>query len=87
MTGRLPAVPFHGKHQAGILPVPTPATAVVSLDVTATDRASLTDLFQTVTDRARFLTDGRHAAARRHRRAAVGLRRARAHASSLTGSR
>jgi deferrochelatase/peroxidase EfeB len=58
VTGRLPVVPFHGKHQAGILPGPTPATAVVSLDVTATDRASLTDLFQTVTDRARFLTAG-----------------------------
>ena len=58
VSGQLPAVPFHGKHQAGILPTPTPATAVVSFDVTATDRASLTDLFQTVTDRARFLTAG-----------------------------
>jgi deferrochelatase/peroxidase EfeB len=58
VTGQLPAVPFHGKHQPGILPTPTPATAVVSFDVTATDRASLTDLFQTVTDRARFLTAG-----------------------------
>jgi deferrochelatase/peroxidase EfeB len=58
VTGRLPGVPFHGKHQAGILPDPTPATAVVSLDVTATDRASLTELLQTITDRARFLTAG-----------------------------
>ena len=58
VTGRLPAVPFHGKYQAGILAAPTPATAVVSFDVTAADRASLTDLFQTVTDRARFLTAG-----------------------------
>jgi deferrochelatase/peroxidase EfeB len=58
VTGRLPAVPFHGKHQAGILPAPSPATAVVSFDVTAEDRASLTELFQTVTDRARFLTAG-----------------------------
>jgi deferrochelatase/peroxidase EfeB len=58
VTGRLPAVPFHGKYQAGILPTPTPATAVVSFDVTADDRASLTELFQTVTDRARFLTAG-----------------------------
>jgi deferrochelatase/peroxidase EfeB len=58
VSGQLPAVPFHGKHQGGILPTPTPATAVVSFDVTATDRASLTDLFQTVTDRARFLTAG-----------------------------
>jgi deferrochelatase/peroxidase EfeB len=58
VTGRLPVMPFHGRHQAGILPTPTPATAVVSFDVTATDQASLTDLFQTVTDRARFLTAG-----------------------------
>ena len=58
VTGRLPAVPFHGKHQAGILPVPSRATAVVSFDVTADDKASLRDLFQTVTDRARFLTAG-----------------------------
>ena len=58
VTGRLPAVPFHGKHQAGILPAPSPATAVVSFNVTAEDRASLTELFQTVTDRARFLTAG-----------------------------
>jgi deferrochelatase/peroxidase EfeB len=58
LTGRLPAVPFHGKHQAGILPGPTPVTAVVSFDVTADDQASLTDLFQTLTDRARFLTAG-----------------------------
>jgi deferrochelatase/peroxidase EfeB len=58
VTGRLPAVPFHGQYQAGILPVPQRATAVVSLDATADDRASLVDLFQTVTDRARFLTAG-----------------------------
>jgi deferrochelatase/peroxidase EfeB len=58
VTGRLPAVPFHGKYQAGILPTPSPATAVISFDVTADDRASLTELFQTVTDRARFLTAG-----------------------------
>jgi deferrochelatase/peroxidase EfeB len=58
LEGRLPAVPFHGTHQAGILPTPSPATAVVSFDVTATDRASLVDLFQTITDRARFLTAG-----------------------------
>jgi deferrochelatase/peroxidase EfeB len=58
VTGRLPAVPFHGKHQAGILPGASSATAVASFDVTADDRASLTELFQTVTDRARFLTAG-----------------------------
>ena len=37
--GRLPAVPFHGKHQAGILPDPLPATALVSFNATAETRA------------------------------------------------
>jgi deferrochelatase/peroxidase EfeB len=58
LQGRLPAVPFHGTHQAGILPKPKAATAVISFNVTATTRAELTELFQTVTDRARFLTAG-----------------------------
>jgi deferrochelatase/peroxidase EfeB len=58
VQGRLPAVPFHGKYQAGILPVPQRATAVVSFTATASSRAELADLFQTVTDRARFLTAG-----------------------------
>jgi deferrochelatase/peroxidase EfeB len=58
VQGRLPAVPFHGRYQAGILPQPQPATAVVSFNATASTRAELTDLFQTVTDRARFLTAG-----------------------------
>jgi len=58
LEGRLPAVPFHGRYQAGILPEPQRATAVVSFTATASSRAELTDLFQTVTDRARFLTAG-----------------------------
>jgi len=58
LQGRLPAVPFHGKHQAGILPEPKAATAVISFNATAGNRAELTELFQTVTDRARFLTTG-----------------------------
>ncbi len=58
VTGRLPAVPFHGKYQAGILPGSSRATAVVSFDATAANRAELAELFQTVTDRARFLTAG-----------------------------
>jgi deferrochelatase/peroxidase EfeB len=58
LAGRLPAVPFHGPYQAGILRDPAPVTAVVSFDVTADDKASVKDLFQTVTDRARFLTAG-----------------------------
>jgi len=58
VQGRLPAVPFHGNHQAGILPEPPRATAVISFNATAESRAELADLFQTVTDRARFLTAG-----------------------------
>jgi deferrochelatase/peroxidase EfeB len=58
VTGRLPAVPFHGKYQAGILPAPSRATAVVSFNATAESKPELVDLFQTVTDRARFLTAG-----------------------------
>jgi deferrochelatase/peroxidase EfeB len=58
LQGRLPAVPFHGKHQAGILPEPKAATAVISFNATAESRAELTELFRTVTDRARFLTKG-----------------------------
>jgi deferrochelatase/peroxidase EfeB len=54
----LPAVPFHGLHQAGILPVPQRQTAVLSLNVTAEGRGELTDLFQALTDRVRFLTAG-----------------------------
>jgi deferrochelatase/peroxidase EfeB len=58
VTGQLPAVPFHGKYQAGILPDPSRATAMVSFDATAESKPELVDLFQTVTDRARFLTAG-----------------------------
>ena len=58
VAGRLPAVPFHGVHQAGILRAAPRATAVVSLNATAATAADLRDLFQTVTDRARFLTAG-----------------------------
>jgi deferrochelatase/peroxidase EfeB len=58
VTGRLPAEPFHGKYQAGILPEPSRATAVVSFNATAESKPELVDLFQTVTDRARFLTAG-----------------------------
>jgi deferrochelatase/peroxidase EfeB len=57
LEGRLPAVPFHGKHQPGIV-LQQPQAAVVSFDVTADSRGELTDLFQTITSRARFLTAG-----------------------------
>jgi deferrochelatase/peroxidase EfeB len=58
LAGRLPAVPFHGVHQAGITRKPVPATAVIAFDVTAQNRSELTDLLRTVTSRARFLTAG-----------------------------
>jgi deferrochelatase/peroxidase EfeB len=56
--GRLPPVPFHGQHQAGILLQAQLHTIVASFDVTAEGRGELTSLLQTLTDRARFLTAG-----------------------------
>jgi deferrochelatase/peroxidase EfeB len=57
-AARIPAVPFHGPHQAGIVGPPPPAACFVALDVTAPNRRSLADLLRAVTDRARFLTAG-----------------------------
>ncbi|GDY28395.1 iron uptake transporter deferrochelatase/peroxidase subunit [Gandjariella thermophila] len=51
-------VPFHGEHQAGVLAEPAAHTAFVSFDVIAANRAELTDLFRTITARARALTSG-----------------------------
>ena len=56
--GVLPPVPFHGTHQAGILPPAQRHTIVTSFDVTAQGRGELTSLLQTLTDRARFLAAG-----------------------------
>ena len=56
--GRLPAVPFHGRYQAGIVRKPQRQTLVVSFNVTADGRDELAELLRTVTDRARFLTAG-----------------------------
>jgi deferrochelatase/peroxidase EfeB len=53
-------VPFHGVHQAGITG-PTPQqrySTHVALDATAATKTDLVALFQTITDRARFLTSG-----------------------------
>ena len=58
LAGRLPAVPFHGRYQAGILRKPERQTIVVSFNVTAEGRGELTDLLRTITARARFLTAG-----------------------------
>ena len=52
------AIPFHGKHQAAILLSSQPQAAIVALDVVATSRAEVRDLFQTLTERARFLAAG-----------------------------
>jgi deferrochelatase/peroxidase EfeB len=56
--GRLPAVPFHGRYQAGILPSPQPATTVVSFNATADGSGELSDLMRALTARARFLAAG-----------------------------
>jgi deferrochelatase/peroxidase EfeB len=56
--GRLPAVPFHGAHQAGILPPPQRQAIVLAFDATAGNRGELADLLQTLTERSRFLTSG-----------------------------
>ncbi|MBO0804973.1 MAG: Dyp-type peroxidase [Nocardiopsaceae bacterium] len=58
LRGRLPAVPFHGPYQAGIVPEPQHQTAIVSFTATAASRSELTDLFRAITSRARFLTAG-----------------------------
>jgi deferrochelatase/peroxidase EfeB len=58
LAGRLPAVPFHGRYQAGILPKPPRQTIMLSFNVTADGRGELTDLLRTITARARFLTAG-----------------------------
>jgi deferrochelatase/peroxidase EfeB len=57
-AGRLPAIPFHGPWQAGIVNPPPPAACFVAFNVTATSRAELIDLLQMLTARARFLTHG-----------------------------
>jgi deferrochelatase/peroxidase EfeB len=54
----LPAVPFHGLHQAGIAHPPQPAGMFASFNVTAKTRADLIDALKTLTSKARFLATG-----------------------------
>jgi deferrochelatase/peroxidase EfeB len=51
-------VPFHGRHQAGILTPAPPAAAFLALDVITEDRDTLAVLLRTITGRARYLTAG-----------------------------
>jgi deferrochelatase/peroxidase EfeB len=51
-------IAFEGPHQAGILTAPQGAASFVAFDVLARDTAALRELFQTLTDRIRFLTSG-----------------------------
>ena len=55
-SGRL--IPFHGVHQAGVITPAQNEASFISFNATATDRAGLRDLFQTLTERIRFLTSG-----------------------------
>ena len=52
------SVAFHGVHQAGILTDQQKQAVFASFDVIAANKAELTDLFKTLTDRARLLTTG-----------------------------
>jgi deferrochelatase/peroxidase EfeB len=57
--GTAPAPPsFRGPHQAAVLRGASPSTIVLALDITAPDKAGLTELFRTLTARASFLTAG-----------------------------
>ena len=57
-SARLPAVPFHGRHQAGITNAPPPAACFAVFNATADTRGALISTLQTLTQRARFLTHG-----------------------------
>jgi deferrochelatase/peroxidase EfeB len=56
---RVPAsMPFHGANQAGVVTPAQSQATHIAFDVVAGDRAALTELFHTITERARFLTAG-----------------------------
>ncbi|MGE7438914.1 iron uptake transporter deferrochelatase/peroxidase subunit [Kitasatospora sp. NPDC001175] len=51
-------IPFHGPHQAGITTPQQDAASFVSFNVIAPDRAGLSELLRTLTERIRLLTSG-----------------------------
>jgi deferrochelatase/peroxidase EfeB len=57
-TATPPIPAFHGPNQAAILDVPRRRTIVAAFDVVAEGKGDLTELFRTLTDRARALTSG-----------------------------
>ncbi|QMU75955.1 deferrochelatase/peroxidase EfeB [Streptacidiphilus sp. PB12-B1b] len=57
-SGPAASYPFEGVHQAGVLTEKQRCAAFVSFDVTAADRAGLSELLGTLTQRLRFLTAG-----------------------------
>jgi deferrochelatase/peroxidase EfeB len=54
----LATIPYHGPHQSGIVTDHQDQATFIAFDVTARKPAELTDLFRTLTERARFLTAG-----------------------------
>ena len=56
--GTVPAVPFHGLHQAGITTPKPPASIFAAFDIAAANRNELRDLFQEMTSIARLVTTG-----------------------------
>jgi deferrochelatase/peroxidase EfeB len=57
-AARLPAVPFHGVHQAGIVTPPPPAACFAAFDLIAERRSEVVELLRELTQQARFLTAG-----------------------------
>lgn len=53
-----PAIAFHGPHQAGVVTPAQSQATHVAFDLLVEGRRDLTELFRTITDRARFLTTG-----------------------------
>jgi deferrochelatase/peroxidase EfeB len=57
-TGPAASFPFQGEHQQGVFTPQQDAALFAAFDVTAANKAGLTALLHTLTDRARFLTVG-----------------------------